>query len=127
MRGKARACKPFNCSLTIEQPVTAVSSANDYNEIDLYDDSNWTEYCVRPAYRRPMSGREKEIHVQIIGMRDEVFELWGDSLTRKILVTYRLQYTDIDNVTHTLQVWDKQVSDDFRWITLRAREDSTVA
>jgi hypothetical protein len=74
-----------------------------------------------------MSGREVEIHGQISGIRDEVFEMWGDSLTRKILVTYRIKYTDIDGVARTLQVWDKQTSADSRWVTLRAREDATKA
>lgn len=127
MRGKPQKCMTFNCTLTVEKPSTSVSDANDYNEIDLYDDSHWSEHCVRPVHRRPMSGREVEIHGQISGIRDEVFEMWGDSLTRKILVTYRIKYTDIDGVARTLQVWDKQTSADSRWVTLRAREDATKA
>jgi len=123
MRGKPQRCKTFNATLTVEKPSTAIADVNDYNEIDLYDDSNWSEHCVRPVHRRPMSGRETEIHGKIIGTRDEVFEMWGDNLTRKILATYRIKYTDIDSVDHTLQVWDVHVSDDYKWVTLRAKED----
>ena len=124
MRGKPQQCRTFNCSLSVEKPTTEAAAANDFNEIDLYNDANWSEHCVRPVHRRPMSGRETEIHGQLIGTRDEVFEMWGDSLTRKILVTYRIKYTDVDGVEHTLQVWDKQTSADSRWVTLRAKEDS---
>lgn len=119
--------KPFNCSVTIEQPSTASGDANTYNEIDLYDDANWSEYCVRPAHRRPLRGNERIGNEQVIGDRLEAFEMWGDSETRHILLTYRLKYTDIDGTSHTLGIIDRQIDTTNKWVTIQAVENASVA
>lgn len=119
--------KPFNCSVTIESPSTASADANTWNEIDLRDDSNWSEYCVRPAHRRPLRGTERIASDQIIGDRMEAFEMWGDAETRHILTTYRLKYTDQDGTSHTLGIIDRQVDTTGKWVVLQAIENATVA
>lgn len=119
--------KPFNCTVTIEQPSTDAVDANSWNEIDQRDDANWSEYCVRPSHRRPLRGNERGSDDQIIGDRTEAFEMWGDANTRHILLTYRLKYTDQDGVSHTLGIIDREVDPTGKWVTLRCVENATVA
>lgn len=118
--------KPFNAYVTIQKPSTDSGDANTYGEIDLSDANNWSTHCVRRAHRRPLRGDETVGDDQVVGERVEVFEMFGDPDTRRILTTYRLTYTDVDSVAHVLGIIRRDVTPDNQWVTLTCVENASV-
>jgi len=119
---KCRDRPPLRYVATIQKLKTTGQDAS--NQLDKTSASNWETYCSgRRCYVRDAGSRERFSDDITVATVNKVVGMWADPLTRNIKASYRLQYTDVDGNTRTLQITGVKVSDDTKFVTLQCWED----
>lgn len=80
----------YRSRVTVEQPKEAESDRDNYGEIDLNDDANWTVFASRFAQVLDKGSREVFRARQIMADISHIVRMHSDPQTRKINPKMRL-------------------------------------
>ena len=99
-------CAPMLFLARIQKPK---DNADTYNQDDPASHDSWENYESIRCSIRDAGGRERFTDDSTLATVNKVLTMWSTPKTRQVKATYRILYTDIDQVQHTLNVIHKKI------------------
>lgn len=109
--------------ITCQKPDSGATPDN-FNEVDLSNNANWTTHATFRADVRAASGSERFGDDQVVATRNLIITTIANATTAAIKADHRLTWTDRFGLSHTANVVEAHVSGLF--MVLSCLEDTSA-